>query len=71
MSDIGTPTALAAFPSASSSSSSSHIKVGRVYGSEETQAVVAVQGGAVWFYDVSCSSRDLYFKPPLMSALIV
>jgi len=52
MTDIGTPTALAAFPSASSSSSSSHIKLGRVYGSDETQAVAAVQGGAVWIYDV-------------------
>jgi hypothetical protein len=56
MSEIGTPTALAAFPSASSSSSKAHIKLGRVHGSEETQAVAAVQGGAVWIYDVSATS---------------
>lgn len=64
MTDIGTPTALAAFPSASSSSSSSHIKLGRVYGSDETQAVAAVQGGAVWIYDVTSHQAITSFTVP-------
>lgn len=53
LAEIGTPSSLASFPVASSSSGSKHIRLGPVYNTDGAQVVAAVQGSAVWVYDVS------------------
>lgn len=54
---LGQPTLLASFPVASSSKSADAldrpILVAPVVGSEQAEAVTAVQGNALWIHDVS------------------
>lgn len=54
---LGQPTLLAAFPVASSSKSNDTLdrplRVAPVQGSEQPEAVTAVQGNALWIHDVS------------------
>lgn len=74
MASISALASLATFPGPSgskqASTSKTHLQIAPVHGSDEPQAVAAVQGGAVWIYDVSivaCIWFETTLIPPYIA----
>lgn len=74
MAYLGQPTSITSFHSPLPSSSTTtkanvgpQLRIAPVHGSEEPQVVAAVQGAALWFYDVGDTSRICFSSALLLT----